>query len=103
MVVTGLLRLVTSSRVFRNPDPVGEAVTFIDALLGSPGVELHASASEWPLLREKLLTLWLAGNAIADAWIAAAKAALSEHLVTFDRDLRRLLPARDLTVLEPSA
>jgi uncharacterized protein len=102
MVVAGFLRLVTNGRVFVNPDSIEAAVAFIDALLGSPGVELRTSGAEWPLLRDKLLTLGLQGNFVTDAWIAAATEVLSEHLVTFDRDFRRLLPPRDLTLLETS-
>jgi predicted nucleic acid-binding protein len=41
----------------------------------------------------------LKGNLVTDAWIASSVEAMSEHLVTFDRDFERLLPARDLTVL----
>lgn len=39
---------------------------------------------------------------ITDAWIAASTEALSEHLVRFDRDFERFLPARDFTLLEIS-
>lgn len=100
VVVAGFLRLVTNARVFIEPDSIQDAVAFIDALLGSPGVELRASDKEWPLLRNKLLTLKLQGNFVSDAWIAAATEALSEHLVTFDRDFNRLLPPTDLTLLD---
>src|SRR5438067_693668 len=102
VVVAGFLRLVTNARVFVRPDSIEDAVAFIDALLGSPGVELRAGDAEWPLLRNKLLALGLHGNLVTDAWIAAATEALSEHLVTFDRDFKRLLPPRDLTLLETS-
>jgi len=102
MVIAGFLCLVTNGRVFVNPDSIEDAVALIDALLGSPGVELQAGGTEWPLLRDKLLRLGLQGNFITDAWIAAATEAISEHLVTFDRDFNRLLPPRDLTLLETS-
>lgn len=102
MVIAGFLRLVTNRRVFVNPDSIDGAIAFIDALLESPGAELRASGGEWPLLRDKLLTLDLQGNFVTDAWIAAATEVLSEHLVTFDRDFKRLLPPRDLTLLEIS-
>ena len=102
MVIVGFLRLVTNPRVFIDPDAIEDAVTFVDALLSSPGVELPASGTEWPLLRQKLLSANLHGNDVTDAWIAAATQTLSEHLVTFDRDFKRLLPARDVTVLEQS-
>jgi predicted nucleic acid-binding protein len=99
MVVTGLLRLVTSPRVFNDPDTVEDAVAFLDAVLEAPGVEFGSCGHSLPLLRNALLTLGLRGNLITDAWIASAVQSLSEHLVTFDRDFIRLLPARDLTVL----
>lgn len=100
MVVAGFLWLVTNPRVFIDPDTIEDAVSFVDALLTSPGVELQTSGTEWPLLRKKLLTGRLEGNHVTGAWIAAATEALSEHLVTFDRDFENLLQKRDLTVLE---
>jgi toxin-antitoxin system PIN domain toxin len=99
MIAVGFLRVVTSARVFKQPDLVEDALEFIDALLTSPGLELRSAPHEWPLLRAKLSKLGLAGNLVTDAWIAASVEACSEHLVTFDRDFKRLLPTRDVTVL----
>jgi predicted nucleic acid-binding protein len=100
--VSGFLRLVTNRKVFPAPDPIEDAIAFIDAMLESPGVQLRVASDDWPLLRAKLLTLRLAGNLVTDASIASTVQALSEHLVTFDRDFRKLLPARDLTLLKPA-
>ena len=100
VVAASFLRLVTNARVFVEPDSIEDAVAFIDGLLGSPGVELRGGGAEWPLLRGKLLAGSLRGNAVTDAWIAASSEALSEHLVTFDRDFERLLPRPSLTVLD---
>jgi uncharacterized protein len=99
MVIIGFLRLVTNVRVFPDPDKVADAVAFVDAVLDTPGVELATYGEEWLLLRNTLLTLDLKGNLVTDAWIASAVLAQSEHLVTFDRDFTRLLPARDLSLL----
>lgn len=99
MVLTGFLRLVTSPRVFVEPDSIEDAIGFIDALLDTPGVRLGTCGDEWPLLRDKLLSLGLNGNMVTDAWIASTVEACAEHLATFDRDFVRLLPARDLTLL----
>jgi toxin-antitoxin system PIN domain toxin len=99
MVVTGFLRVVTNARVFNKPDAVEDAVAFIDALLDSTGVAIRHDAETWPLMRDKLLAHGLHGNLVTDAWIAAAVEAHGEHLATFDRDFRALLPARDLTLL----
>jgi uncharacterized protein len=100
MVVTGFLRLVTNNRVFANPDMIADAMAFLDVVVDAPGVELGVCGAEWPVLRTMLLRLGLKGNLVTDAWIASAVQATSEHLVTFDRDFVRLLPARDVTILE---
>lgn len=100
MVVTGFLRLVTNHRVFTHPDTITDAVAFLDAVADSPGVELGVCGAEWSALRANLLRLGFEGNLVTDAWIAAAVQVRSEHLVTFDRDFIRLLPARDVTILE---
>lgn len=102
VAVAGFLRLVTNARVFVNPDSITDAVAFVDALLGTPGAALADRIDNWPLLRDKLLMLGLHGNLVTDAWIAAAVESLSEHLVTFDRDFTRLLPRRNLTLLDPA-
>ena len=99
MVVVGFLRLVTNRRVFIEPDSIEDAVTFIDALLDSPGVELQPSGEEWPILRAKLIARGHKGNEVTDAWIASATESCSEHLVTFDRDFRNLLSPGDFTLL----
>lgn len=99
MVMTAFLRLVTNPRVFAQPDTVADAIDFLDIILETPGAELGFCGQEWPQLRDRVLTLGLTGNLVTDAWIAVAAQSLSEHLVTFDRDFLRLLPAADLTLL----
>ena len=51
-VVAGFLRVVTNHRVFIDPDPVQDAVAFVDALLETPSAELCPSGHEWPVLRD---------------------------------------------------
>lgn len=99
MVVTSVLRLVTSPRVFADPGKVEGAIAFMDVVRESPGVELKACADKWPRLRNMLLTLGQQGDLVTDAWIAATVQVFFEHLVTFDRNFTRLMPGRDLTLL----
>jgi toxin-antitoxin system PIN domain toxin len=101
MVAAGFLRLVTNSRVFPDPSPIKDALAFVDALLAVPGVEMPESAREWPTLRRLCLDGKLAGNAIPDAWIAAAVKVMNGRLVTFDRGFRRLLGKGELMLLQP--
>ncbi len=99
VVVAGFLRLVTNRRVFNEPNRMQDAVGFVDALIATPGVDMKVAPDEWPILRSKLLTQPLVGNLVTDASIASMVQSMGEHLVTFDRDFRKLVPARDLTVL----
>jgi toxin-antitoxin system PIN domain toxin len=99
-VIAGFLRVVTSPRVFHQPTPISDAVAFIDALLCSRGVEILGHGHEWPALRDLCLARALTANALPDAWIAATVTTAGEHLVTFDRDFRRLLRRPQLTVLK---
>jgi hypothetical protein len=103
MVLASFLRLVTSAKIFQRPTPIIEAVEFVDALLTVPGVQLAPLGPEWPRLRQLCLDKQLSGNDLPDAWLAAAALQLGEHLVSFDRDLRKLVGRSQFTLLEPSA
>jgi len=62
-------------------------------------VSMPMLGEEWVLF-EKLCTQHkLGGNAIPDAWIAAAALSHHLHLVTFDKDFRRLMKPSMVTVL----
>jgi len=101
MVTAGFLRLATNPRIFASPMPINAAVAFVDSLLAVPGVEIAELGREWPTLRQLSCELGLAANSITDAWIAAAVRTIGSHLVTFDKDFRRLLGNAELTVLKP--
>ena len=100
MVLASLLRLVSSARIFVQPTPTADAVAFVDALLAFPGVELASLGPEWARLRQLCLDKQLAGNDLPDAWLAAAVEQLGEHLVSFDRDFRKLLSRSRFTHLK---
>ena len=99
MVVASFLRLVTSPKVFVAPTPIEDAVAFVDAVLASPGANLAPLGPEWPKLRQLCLDRQLGGNDVPDAWLSAAVAHLGEHLVSFDRDFRKLLGRSQFTLL----
>ena len=100
MVLASFLRLVTSPRIFRVPTPIGDAVAFVDALLSSPGVQQARLGPEWSKLRQLCLDKGLVGNDVPDAWLSAAVAHAGEHLVSFDRDFRKLLTRSQFTLLK---
>ena len=102
MVLASFLRLVTSPKIFQLATPIEDAVAFIDALMASPGVQVAPLGPEWAKLRQLCLDKQLGGNDVPDAWLSAAVAHLGEHLVSFDRDFRKLLARGQLTLLEPA-
>jgi len=102
MVLASFLRLVTSPKIFQVATPIEDAVAFVDAVLASPGVHLAPLGPEWSKLRQLCLEKKLGGNDIPDAWLSAAVVHLGEHLVSFDRDFRKLLARKYFTLLAPT-
>ena len=102
MVLASFLRLVTSPKIFQLATPIEDAVASVDALLASPGVQLAPLGPEWLKLRQLCLDKQLGGNDLPDAWLSAAVAHLGEHLVSFDRDFRKLLARSQFTLLAPA-
>jgi len=103
MVLASFLGLVTSPKIFKRPTPIEEAIHFVDALLTVPGVQLAELGPEWKRLRTLCLDKMLSGNEVPDAWLAAAVAQRGEHLVSFDRDFKRLLGRGQFTQLVGAA
>lgn len=101
MVIASLLRLVTSPKIFVQPTPVADAVAFVDAILAAPGVQLASVGTEWPRLRQLCLEKQLSGNDLPERWLAAAVDQQAEHLVSFDRDFKKLLARTRFTLLKP--
>ncbi len=100
MVLASFLRLVTSPKVFQRATPVEDAMAFVDALLAIQGVHLATLGPEWPRLRQLCIDKQLAGNELPDAWLAAAAIHLGEHVVSFDRDFKKLIARSQFTLLE---
>jgi toxin-antitoxin system PIN domain toxin len=102
MVLASFLRLVTSPKIFQVATPIEDAVAFVDAVLASPGAHLAPLGPEWSKLRQLCLEKKLGGNDLPDAWLSAAVVHLGEHLVSFDRDFRKLLARKYFTLLAPT-
>ena len=103
MVATSFVRIVTNARIFPTPTSPQTALHFINALLDATDLPLLPLSSEWERFCELVDSPALSGNAIPDAWIAAAVTQHGEHLVTFDRDFRKLLTRSQVTVLKGKA
>lgn len=100
VVATGFLRLVTNSKVFREPTPLTDAIGFLDALLAHTGVSMsELGIEEWNACRQLCLDKNLIANHVSDAFIAASARVLGARLTTFDRDFLSLLPPSALEIL----
>lgn len=98
MVAVGFLRVVTSIRT--SPvTSVAQAMTFLEFILGAPGVWMPEVGPEWSLFKALCLDRKLHGGIISDAWIAAAVRTHGLNLVTFDADFRQLLRPDQFTLL----
>jgi len=100
-VLASFLRLVTSPKIFQLPTPIAEETALVDALLAAPGLRLAPLGPEWPKLPQLCSDKQLSGNDLPDAWLAAAVSCLGWHLVSFDRDFRKLLTRGRFTLLVP--
>ena len=99
MVASGFLRLATHPKVFVEPTPLKATQAFLRAVLDTPGVTMPTLGEEWPLFEKLCAQHKLNGNAIPDAWIAAAALSHHLHLVTLDKGFRRLMKPSMVTVL----
>jgi uncharacterized protein len=100
VVVSGFLRVVTHPKIFSVPSSIQEATKHIDSLLLLPNVELFDAQPNWSVFKQLCVDKSLIGNAIPDAWIAATVVQSSEHLITFDKDFKKLLQRSQVTVLK---
>lgn len=98
-VAVGFVRVATDRRFCVPPTATQDAIANIAALLARPHVRWGEHGGEWARVAALCEQHALAGPILSDAWIAATVLHLGEHLVTFDRGFRRLLPPRHLTVL----
>jgi uncharacterized protein len=102
VVAAGYLRLVTNPKVFPQPTPLTDAIEFMDAILSHAGVGMtEIGMDEWIACRHLCLDKNLRGNAVPDAFIAAATRLRGATLTTFDGGFSSLLPPSYLQLLSP--
>lgn len=100
VVVRGFLRIATHPKIFCIPSTIEAATSHIDALLALPNVAILDSQPSWSDFKRLCNDKSLQGNAIPDAWIAASVTQINGHLVTFDKDFKKLLTRSQVTVLK---
>jgi toxin-antitoxin system PIN domain toxin len=90
LVLSGFLRVVTSSRVFRTPTPVDEAVDFGQRLTGAPACRsLRPGPRHFEIFVGLCRQAAAGGNAVPDAYHAALAIESGSEWVTCDRGFAR--------------
>lgn len=90
LVRLGFVRVVSSRRIFVNPDPVADALAFADALVAAPvGVLDTPTPGRWARVADVCGRSRVHGELVVDAYIAAAAIELGATVVSFDTDFAR--------------
>ena len=90
LVLSGFVRIVTNSRVFKQPTPVPTALAFCRTLLDHPSCRRVRPGSEHFTLFEQLCRTTLArGKLVADAYHAALAIEHGCEWITTDGDFQR--------------
>lgn len=89
-VARGFLRVVTHSRIFSVPAPIGHALDFVEVLrLEDNVLRVVASDRHWPIFDALLRGANAKGNTVPDAYLAALAIEWGCELVTADRGFAR--------------
>ena len=95
VVLLAFIRLTTSSRVFRSPLTISEALDLVDGWLAQPcATVVHPTNRHASVLRELLEPLGTAGNLTADAHLAALALEHGAELCSTDGDFSRFAGLR---------
>ena len=94
-VVSGLIRVATSHRVFAPPSTHDEAFAFITHLAGHPStIWVNPGRQHLRLLEGLCRTADARGDLVSDAVIAALAIEAGATVVTYDRDFARFPDVR---------
>ncbi len=88
--MSGFLRVVTNPRIYPDPDPLAEALAFLNALRRSGRfVATNPGPQHWSIFVELCRKAGACGNLVADAYLAAFAMEAGGVWITADRDFAR--------------
>lgn len=103
-VATAVIRIASNPRIYREPSPVEEAVTFCRLMAESPNaVQVEPGAQFLDQLSAFLQLNKIRGDAVSDAYLAALCSETGCSIVTYDRRFRRLKGVVGLSIEEALA
>lgn len=89
-VLSGVVRIATHPKVFRQPSPLEDVLPFCEALLAQPHcVPIQPGEGHWAVFVRLCREADARGNLVPDAWLAALAIESGCEWVTLDRDYAR--------------
>ena len=89
-VLSGVVRIVTHPKVFKQPSALDEVLAFADVLLAQPNcVVVQPSEAHWSIFARLCRDADTRGNLVPDAWLAAMAIEAGCEWVTLDRGYAR--------------
>ncbi|HSO71175.1 MAG TPA: type II toxin-antitoxin system VapC family toxin [Thermodesulfobacteriota bacterium] len=89
-VLSGLLRITTHPKVFKQPSGLDEVVGFCEILLAQPHCQIiQPGERHWWIFSRLCLEAEARGNLVPDAWFAALAIESGCEWITLDRDYAR--------------
>ena len=89
-VLSGVVRVATHPKVFRQPSSLEEVLRFCEVLLGQPHcVLVQPGEAHWGIFTQLCREADARGNLVPDAWLAALAIESGCEWVTLDRDYAR--------------
>lgn len=98
VVGSGVIRISTHPRVFNEPTPISEVISFLDAIRSRRTHVQLSDATAWPVFTRLCQEYDARGNRVPDAYLAALAIVNGAALVTADQGLGRY---RELTIERP--
>jgi len=90
LVLAGFIRVVTHPRVFRDPTPLADALSFVRAIRDRPGhVPVVPDARHWSIFLDLCAQARVRGNLVPDAYFAALAIESGAEWITTDGDFAR--------------
>ncbi|HEY7363445.1 MAG TPA: type II toxin-antitoxin system VapC family toxin [Methylomirabilota bacterium] len=90
LVLSGFLRIVTHPRVFKEPTPLGTALTAVTEIRDRPNcVSVVPGDRHWEIFTRLCRESEAKGNIVVDAYLAALAMESGSEWITTDRDYAR--------------
>jgi toxin-antitoxin system PIN domain toxin len=90
LALSGLIRIVTNRRVYKEPTTLTATLEFCEALLGAPNaVKLQPGPRHWSIFARLCRDAGATANLVPDAYHAALAIEHNAEWITTDRDFAR--------------